>query len=100
MTETIQEDALEGGDVSILNSLVGYALDIQGLPMDVDLYVLPRKGSDIVIGIQWLENLGEVTHDYLNQTMKFSWLSPDYALKGEEHVVNLLKDKHEGQPVE
>ncbi|GJZ91566.1 ty3-gypsy retrotransposon protein [Tanacetum coccineum] len=130
------EDALEGGDVSILNSLVGYGsprslqlwgvlgakkvhiligrsetllceilcsrvtLDIQGLPMDVDLYVLPRKGPDIVLGFQWLQNLGKVTHDYLNQAMKFSWSGRDYALKGEEQVVNLSEDEHEGQPME
>ncbi|GKC18592.1 ty3-gypsy retrotransposon protein [Tanacetum coccineum] len=141
ITEAIQEDALEGGDISILNSLVGYGspqslqlwgvlgarkvhiligrsetllcgslcsrvvLDIQGLPMDVDLYVLPRNGPDIVLGIQWLQNLGKVIHDYSNQTMMFSWSGRDYALKGEEsllkrdtllcqHTQNLLVTKH------
>ncbi|GJX00929.1 retrovirus-related pol polyprotein from transposon TNT 1-94 [Tanacetum coccineum] len=71
-----------------------------GLIMEVDLYVLPRKGPDIVLGIQWLQNLGKVTHDYLNQTMVFSWLGRDYALKAKQQVMNLPDDEHEGQPVE
>ncbi|GKB81671.1 reverse transcriptase [Tanacetum coccineum] len=116
MTEAIQEDALEGGDILILNSLVGYGSlrslqfwgvlgAAKGLPMDVDLYVLPRKGPDIVLGIQWLQNLGKVTHDYSNQTMEFSWSGRDYSLKGKEsllerdallcqHTQNLLVIKH------
>ncbi|GKA21527.1 reverse transcriptase [Tanacetum coccineum] len=57
-------------------------LSMQGLIMEVDLYVLPRKGSDIVLSIQWLQNLGKVTHDYSNETMVFSWSGRDYALKG------------------
>ncbi|GJV31266.1 ty3-gypsy retrotransposon protein [Tanacetum coccineum] len=68
--------------------------------IEMDLYVLPRKGPDIVLGIQWLQNLGKVTHDYLNQTMEFSWSGRDYALKGEEQVVKLSNDEHEGQLVE
>ncbi|GJT95894.1 hypothetical protein Tco_1091412 [Tanacetum coccineum] len=73
---------------------------MQGLTMEVDLSVLPRKEPDIVLGIQWLQNLGKVTHDYLNQTTEFSWSGRDYALKGEKQVVNLPNDEHEGQPVE
>ncbi|GJV31265.1 retrotransposon-related protein [Tanacetum coccineum] len=75
-------------------------LSMQGLIMEVDLYVLPRKGPDIVLGIKWLQNLGKVTHDNLNQTMEFSWSGRDYVLKGEVQVVNLSKNEHEGQLVE
>ncbi|GKE91032.1 retrotransposon-related protein, partial [Tanacetum coccineum] len=35
------------------------SLEIQGLHIDVDLYVLPMKGPDIVLGIQWLQKLGK-----------------------------------------
>ncbi|GJZ40818.1 ty3-gypsy retrotransposon protein [Tanacetum coccineum] len=37
----------------------GVSLEIQGLRIDVDLYVLPMKGPDIVLGIQWLQKLGK-----------------------------------------
>ncbi|GJR21971.1 zinc finger, CCHC-type containing protein [Tanacetum coccineum] len=40
------------------------SLHMQGLTMADDLYVLPMQGSNVVLGIQWLQNLGKVTHDY------------------------------------
>ncbi|GKC45980.1 transposon ty3-I gag-pol polyprotein, partial [Tanacetum coccineum] len=36
------------------------ALSMQGLTMEVDLYVLPMKRPDVVLGIQWLQKLGKV----------------------------------------
>ncbi|GJU99727.1 major facilitator superfamily domain protein [Tanacetum coccineum] len=45
--------------------------NMQGLAVGVDLYVLPRKGPDVVLGIQWLQKLGKVTHDYVERTMEF-----------------------------
>ncbi|GJT05145.1 retrotransposon-related protein [Tanacetum coccineum] len=101
ITETTQEDVMERGDISILNSLVGHgsprslqlwgslgsckvSLEIQGLRIDVDLYVLPIKGLDIVLGIQWLQKLGKVTHDYSQQTMEFMLAGRGYTLRGDE----------------
>ncbi|GJU86697.1 major facilitator superfamily domain protein [Tanacetum coccineum] len=46
-------------------------INMQGLAMEVDLYVLPRKGPDVVLGIQWLQKLGKVTHDYVEWIMEF-----------------------------
>ncbi|GJS61506.1 retrotransposon-related protein [Tanacetum coccineum] len=59
-------------------------IDIQGLRMDVDLFVLPMKGPDVVLGIQWLQKLGKVTHDYSEQTMELTWLDCVYVLKGDD----------------
>ncbi|GJV60973.1 ATP-dependent DNA helicase PIF1-like protein [Tanacetum coccineum] len=61
-------------------------IDIQGLRVDVDLFVLPMKGPDIVLGIQWLQKLGKVTHDYSMQTMEFTWLDRVYALKWDDSL--------------
>nr|GEW79153.1 retrovirus-related Pol polyprotein from transposon 297 family [Tanacetum cinerariifolium] len=55
--------------------------------MDVDLLVLPIKGPDIVLGIQWLQKLGKVTHDYSTQRMEFTWLDHVYALKGDDALL-------------
>ncbi|GJS07496.1 retrotransposon-related protein [Tanacetum coccineum] len=79
-----EEDAVESGDISILNSLIRQGsprslqlwgtigcgetllcesicswvtLNMQGLTMEVDLYVLPMKGPDVVLGIKWLQKL-------------------------------------------
>ncbi|GJY30225.1 hypothetical protein Tco_0413720 [Tanacetum coccineum] len=95
-----QGDALESGDISTLNFLVGngsprslqlwgtigsgnihvlidnestrnfvqlVGMNMQGLAVEVDLYVLSRKGLDVVLGIRWLQKLGKVTHEYGEQ---------------------------------
>nr|GEV70443.1 transposon Ty3-G Gag-Pol polyprotein [Tanacetum cinerariifolium] len=61
-------------------------LDIQGLSMEVDLYVLSMKGSDIMLRIQWLQKLGKVTHEYLQQTMEFILGETQYTLQGDESL--------------
>ncbi|GJT02811.1 retrotransposon-related protein [Tanacetum coccineum] len=61
-------------------------LSMQGLIMEVDLYVLPMKGPDVVLGIQWLQKLGKVTHDCAQQTMEFSLANTTYSLKGYEFL--------------
>ncbi|GJV12405.1 retrotransposon-related protein [Tanacetum coccineum] len=122
--ETEHEEALESGDISILNSTYNFvqpgvvermklpvtdtkrfkvyigigetllcenicghvSLEMQGLCMKVDLYVLPMKGPDIVLGIQWLQQLGKVTHAYSQQTMEFTWLDRGYKLQGDDSL--------------
>nr|GFC61169.1 retrotransposon-related protein [Tanacetum cinerariifolium] len=54
--------------------------------IEVDLYVLPMQGPDVVLGIQWLQNLGKVTHDYAHQTMEFTLLDTTYSLKGDDSL--------------
>ncbi|GKB49704.1 retrotransposon-related protein, partial [Tanacetum coccineum] len=55
-----------------------------GVTMDVDLYVLLTQRHDVMLGIQWLQNLGKVTHDYGQQTMKFTLFNTTYSLKGDD----------------
>ncbi|GKF64670.1 hypothetical protein Tco_0188118 [Tanacetum coccineum] len=56
---------------------------MQGVTMEVDLYVLSMQGPDVVLRIQWLQKLGKVTHDYATQTMEFTILNTTYSLKGD-----------------
>ncbi|GJW03015.1 ty3-gypsy retrotransposon protein [Tanacetum coccineum] len=61
-------------------------LHMQGVVMEVDLYVLPMQGPDVVLGIQWLQNIGKVTHDYAHQTIEFTLLDTTYSLKGDDSL--------------
>jgi len=48
-------------------------ISIQGFQFCTTLYSLPLHGIDIVLGIQWLENLGPVLCDWKKMTMSFQW---------------------------
>ena len=42
----------------------GVLLELQGCRQGVDLLVLPLKGCDVVLGIQWLKTLGSIVWDF------------------------------------
>lgn len=48
-------------------------IKVQGLTIRADLYALPLVGLDIILGVQWLEGLGQVVSDYGKGTMEFQW---------------------------
>lgn len=45
---------------------------IQGIPIAVDLYILPLEGYDIVLGTQWLRTLGPIVWDFEKLLMAFN----------------------------
>lgn len=47
-------------------------MKIQGVLVSMDLFLIPLLGSNVVIGIQWLEKLGNIISNYKNLTMKFN----------------------------
>lgn len=53
------------------------------LNFEVDLHVLPIKGPDLVLGVQWLQKLGVVKHDYGKVSMEFEWNREKVKLQGE-----------------
>nr|GEY80729.1 retrotransposon-related protein [Tanacetum cinerariifolium] len=78
---------IESGETLLCENLcLRVKLDIQGLSMEVDMYVLSMKGSDIMLIIQWLQKLGKVTHEYLQQTMEFILGEMRYTLQGDESL--------------
>ena len=52
---------------------VGVELVLQGTSFEVDLFVLPIWGLDVVLGMQWLQTLGPCLHDHNELTMEFQW---------------------------
>ena len=51
----------------------------------VDFYILPIQGTDVVLGVQWLQLLGPILLDYQKLTMEFSWQGEKIHLQGEQH---------------
>ena len=47
------------------------------------MYSLELQGSDLVLGMQWLQTLGLVLHDWKNLMMQFEIDKRQYFLKGE-----------------
>lgn len=58
-------------------------LMLQGIEFEVDLFVLPVKGPDIVLGVHWLQGLGLVTQNFAHPTMEFTWKGKKIKLEGE-----------------
>lgn len=48
-------------------------LKLQQYQFTIDMYVLPIEWPDLVLGIQWLQRLGRICHDYAAMTMEFNW---------------------------
>ncbi|VFQ94589.1 unnamed protein product [Cuscuta campestris] len=59
-------------------------LSLQGHCFDVDLYLLSIHGPDVVLGVQGLQTLGKVAHDYSQMTMEFSWKGGTVLLQGDQ----------------
>ncbi|CAA0841262.1 Unknown protein, partial [Striga hermonthica] len=49
----------------------GVPIEFQGVTVKADLFALPLVGPDVVLGVQWLEGLGDVTTNYRKGVMKF-----------------------------
>jgi hypothetical protein len=56
---------------------------IQNHLFTVDLYVLGLRGAEVVLGAQWLKQLGPVLMDYHSLTMKFFHQGTCIELQGE-----------------
>ena len=61
-------------------------IDLQGYKFTIDLFVLPIEGPDVVLGIQWLQSLGRVSHDYLASTMEFWQDGTKVVLTGTDSI--------------
>lgn len=70
------------------------------------VYILPLGGCDMVLGVQWLEQLGPVTFDYKDLTMDFVYQGKAMQLQGKQKlgipslklvIVDSLANQFKGQ---
>lgn len=66
----------------------GVSLIIQGNEFTVDLYVLNIKGSEIVLGVQWLIELGTIKTNYQNLSMEFIFQGRTVTLQGDNILIS------------
>ncbi|CAA0840391.1 Unknown protein, partial [Striga hermonthica] len=59
-------------------------IKFQGVTVKPDLFALPLVGPDVVLGVQWLEGLGDVTTNYRKGVMKFETDDRLVTLKASE----------------
>lgn len=52
------------GQLSCQEKHEGVPMKIQGFSFDVTLFSLPLQGLDVVLRVQWLEELGLVLYDW------------------------------------
>ena len=57
-------------------------LGMNHIPFVLTLYSLPLTGLDLVLGIQWLEQLGLVMCNWQKMTMEFQWEDQECKLQG------------------
>ncbi|KAF7833242.1 Transposon Ty3-G Gag-Pol polyprotein [Senna tora] len=62
-------------------------LVIQEYIFIVDLFVLDIKGVDIVLGVQWLAELGDITINHKDLTMGFLWNGAMVRIVAEQDVL-------------
>lgn len=54
-------------------------LHVQCHKFEVDFYLIDLSGSDVVLGVWWLQGLGLILTDYDKLTMQFTWTRPSGA---------------------
>ncbi|KAJ4795897.1 polyprotein [Rhynchospora pubera] len=59
------------------------SLSIQSHSFATDLFVLDLEGSDVVLGVQWLETLGPILTDWSKLHMEFNYKGHQIHLQGE-----------------
>ncbi|KAH9801652.1 hypothetical protein KPL71_001107 [Citrus sinensis] len=84
-TENFNVKVADGGQITCQDKHEGVYMNIQGVPITVTLFSLPLQGLDVVLGVQWLRELGPILCDWNELTMQFNW-------QGESKVICGLKD--------
>ncbi len=69
-------------------------MQMQGHTFNVDFYVLPLGGCDMVICIYWLQRLGPIVWDFSTLTMEFTLFKKAIVLKGLNPAESATEDSN------
>ena len=85
-TSTLRVTVGNGEELQCTQVCPNLAVKIQKHEFPVDLHVLPIRGADVVLGVQWLKALGPVLTDYTALTMKFIYNGQLIELVGDRDL--------------
>lgn len=77
------------GNVDIINGegmVPKVSVQIQKHVLLVDCIVLPVKGVDLILGVQWMQHLGPILLNYQDLTIQFNWYQETIRLQGERNM--------------
>lgn len=70
-TSTLKVMIGDGNVLDFCQVCPNITVSIQGQTFHVNLHVLPISGADLVLGVQWLKDLGPIVTEYGQLTMQF-----------------------------
>ncbi|RVW92477.1 hypothetical protein CK203_042670 [Vitis vinifera] len=59
--------------ISCKGRCIGVQVRIQGVTLDINFYLLPLEGYEVVLGAQWLRTLGMTEWDFSKLLMRFQY---------------------------
>ncbi|KAL4285207.1 hypothetical protein GQ457_16G013510 [Hibiscus cannabinus] len=72
----------DGNVMGTLGECPGVTWEVQNQRFKTDFLVLPLKNCDVVLGIQWLSQLGSINWNFSALKMEFSWKGQQICLGG------------------
>jgi hypothetical protein len=72
----------DGATLSCQGHCKAVSILLQGCSFNSTLYLLPLRGCDMVLGVDWLRILGPILWDFTGLTMRFTYLNREVQLQG------------------
>lgn len=64
LAEAAKVPVADGRNLEIQRKIDKFGWDFQQTSLEADVMLIPLKGCDMVLGVQWLETLGPIVSDY------------------------------------
>ena len=85
----LRVDVTNGSSLACVSVSKVFSWTLQGSKFTTDVLILPLGSCDMVLGIQWLETLGEIKWDFKQLRMEFEIEGKKHVLRGGSSQVEL-----------
>lgn len=77
-----------GSKMKCNSRIKGFVWTMQGRKFMADVLLMPLKGCELTLWIEWLNTMGVIIWDFPNRTMKFQWGGEEVQLDVKETSPN------------